>query len=762
MKYLALFFIPLLVFSGSMTRTFTYSPYDLNLTKLNGYDLISMGNYLWTSEAGNPQLPEMEYKILVPPTAEITGIKILSYKVKEIPGSFNIFPAQPALPLSQIHNGTEFVRPNPEVYNSHQAYPEKIVNFTPTGCMSGYRIGGISIYPVQYIPNEKQIRLYTEITVRIEYEEGRHEMISLSKGQVEFFAADVRNMVINPEDIDRFSPGIKPLFRDSTDYLIITGPTYLSYFQPIANWRSKKGYYVKVLGTDSVYARYAGRDNAEKVRNCIIDYWQNKGVKWVLLAGDVSVVPHRTCYVNTGSTTDYIPCDLYFADLQWSWDGNRNNVFGEFPFNGDTVDLYYDVYIGRGSIDDATQANTFVRKDTVYEKRPDPNYMVRMFLPQGNLWSNWLGDSVQQMISRYPPSPPWVIRKMYERDGQLSRTACTETLRTGVGLCHLVGHGDASGVYGGYGTWIYSSGSDVNGLTNAGKYIIANSIACHSGAFDSECYAEYFVIAPNGGAVATIFNSRYGWGSPGSVGYSEDLNRRFYQNFFQTDTTNFEIGKVHALSKHPYRNSAYSQGVWRWIYYELNLFGDPELPIWSRTPLTLTVTHPSSIGRGLQNYTVTVRSAGNPLQRALVCLWKGDEVYARGTTDANGNVTLSINPTTAGSMSVTVTAKSHYPYEGSTTVGIEEEKPAVVLSRSLRVASNPVKDRLVINYTLPEPEKVDIRLFDAAGRRVASISGTYTGVGQIVYRTDNISSGVYFVQFETKTGKTNQSVLIVK
>ncbi len=51
-------------------------------------------------------------------------------------------------------------------------------------------------------------------------------------------------------------------------------------------------------------------------------------------------------YVNLGRTTDYIPSDLYFADLQWSYDGNRNNVFGEYSFNGDTVDLYYDVYLG--------------------------------------------------------------------------------------------------------------------------------------------------------------------------------------------------------------------------------------------------------------------------------------------------------------------------------------------------------------------------------------------------------------------------------
>jgi len=766
MKYLAVLLVPLLVLAGSMTRTFTFSPYDVTTNQVNGYDLIGLGNQLYTSEPGNPCLPELSYQLLVPPTAEITGIEVISYKVKDIPGSFNIFPAQPALPLSQIHAGTPFTAPNPAVYSSFAPYPEKLATFTPTGCMSGFRIGGVTLYPVQYLPAERKLKLYTELVVKINYEEGRHEQVSLSQSQVDFFGADVAKLVLNPEDVGRWGPGVKPLFRDSTDYLIITGPSYVAGLAPIANWRSKKGIYTKVMGTDSVYARYpTGRDNQERIRNCIRDYWQNKGTKWVLLAGDISVVPHRTCWVDQGGTIDYIPCDLYYADLQWSWDGNRNNIFGECPFNGDTVDLYYDVYLGRGSIENMTQSNTFVLKDTVYEKRPDPNYMVRMFLPNGNLWTGWPGDSTQQIISRMPPSPPWVIRKMYERLGQLSRTACTETLRTGVGFAHLIGHGDAQGVYMGYGTSLYSGRSDVTGLTNAGKYIISNSIACHSGAFDNnDCYAEDFVNAPNGGAVADMYNSRYGWGyASGPAGPSEQLDMRFYQNFFQSDTTNFEIGKVMALAKHPFRNAAMAQAVWRWCYCEINLLGDPALAMWSRTPLALTVTHPGAIGRGVQNYTVQVRSSGNPLARATVCLWKGDEVYARATTDATGNVTLSINPTTSGLMSVTVTAKSHLPYEGSSTVGIAEEKTVSPLSRSLEIRANPVSDHLVIGYSLPNRELVNIRLFDAAGRQVGIVArGLYQGVGQIVWKPSGLASGVYFVRFETTAGTSSRSILVVK
>ncbi len=762
MKYLAVLLVPLLVLAGSMTRTFTFSPYEITSSQVNGYDFINLGNELYTSEPGNPSLPELSYSLLVPPTAEVTGIEVISYKVKDIPGAFNVFPAQPALPLSEIP-GAAFVGPNPAVYRSSAPYPGKLASFVPTGCMSGYRIAGVFVYPVQYIPAEQKLRFYTELTVKLTYEEGRHERVSLSKSQVEFFGADVRTLVANPEMIQQWAPGVNPLARDSADLLIITGASYVASFQPIAAWRSKKGYYTRVLPTDSAN-RYPGRDQQEKIRNLITDHWQNKGTKWVLLGGDVGVVPYRPLRCITGGYTGSIPSDLYYADLQWSYDGNRNNLFGEMPYNGDTVDLYYDVYVGRACLDNATELGTFIRKDTIYEKRPDPNYLVRLFLPQGTLWSGWPGDSTQNMLARYAPVPPWVIRKMYERLGQMSPTACTETLRTGVGFCHMVGHGNTGGVYMGSGS-AYASSSSLYGLTNTNKYIIANSNACDAGAFDvSDCLSENFVLAPNGGAVADIYNSRYGWGySTGPAGPSEIFDLRFYSSFFQSETLNFEVGKVNCISKHAYRNSAFNQAVYRWCYYELNLLGDPALAMWSRTPLTLTVTHPGAIGRGVQNYTVQVRSSGNPLARATVCLWKGDEVYARAATDATGNVTLAINPLTSGPLLVTVTAKSHLPYESSAMVGIAEEKVVAPFVRSIGLVSNPMRGRVVVNYSLPNQELVGIRLFDAAGRQVGRVAhGQYQGIGQIVYRPQGLANGVYFVQFETASGTTTQSVLFIK
>ena len=77
-----------------------------------------------------------------------------------------------------------------------------------------------------------------------------------------------------------------------------------------------------MVTTNYIYANYSGRDNPEKIRNFIIDANTNWGTIWVLLGGDPSnnIIPIRL-------TTDFgvgpwgnIASDLYFADLQGTWD----------------------------------------------------------------------------------------------------------------------------------------------------------------------------------------------------------------------------------------------------------------------------------------------------------------------------------------------------------------------------------------------------------------------------------------------------------
>ena len=92
------------------------------------------------------------------------------------------------------------------------------------------------------------------------------------------------------------------------------------------------------------------------------------------------------------------------------------------------------------------------------------------------------------------------------------------------------------------------------------------------------------------------------------------------------------------------------------------------MPLWKDDPTALNVTYDDPIYTGSQSYTVHVTKGGAALSGALVCLWKGSEVYEYGTTNAGGDAAFSIDPTTSGTLLVTVTAQNCQPHEGQVTV----------------------------------------------------------------------------------------------
>jgi len=152
-------------------------------------------------------------------------------------------------------------------------------------------------------------------------------------------------------------------------------------------------------------------------------------------------------------------------------------------------------------------------------------------------------------------------------------------------------------------------------------------------------------------------------------GPSERIDTTFYSNVLQADL--FHIGESHAVAKDAwvyYADSGAQYDMTRWCIYELNLLGDPELPLWTDIPMNFTVNYPAAVPIGFQNINISVMSSGTPVQNALVCLQKGSETYASGYTDVSGLVTLSVNPTSPGVMHITVTGQNHYPYEDSISV----------------------------------------------------------------------------------------------
>lgn len=274
-KYICVMLVIVAIsFAGTITKTFRYNESNLVFNRSDNYVIPTIPGQLTIQEVGSPCLPMATYQVLVPASAKVTSITIENSEKIDLPGIYNVMPVTEPQPLSLSH--APIYQLNTQIYNMTTAYPGKLVDYSATGTKSGYRICGFSLYPVQYIPSEGRLVLYTNITVKINYEENAVSPISLTNMQKDIFEREIRTLVINPEDIPYFAPSERRP-PNQTNYLLITTDANVPYFQPLVDWRTKQGFKGEILTVNTITSTYPGRDVAEKIRNAIFYYYQNRG-----------------------------------------------------------------------------------------------------------------------------------------------------------------------------------------------------------------------------------------------------------------------------------------------------------------------------------------------------------------------------------------------------------------------------------------------------------------------------------------------------
>jgi hypothetical protein len=497
------------------------------------------------------------------------------------------------------------------------------------------------------------------------------ETRTLTPEQRDRALAGMRSLVKNPEDLERFSPLAANLGLPEIAYLIITNDALAPEFVPFAEYRTSRGLRAEIRTEEWIDRNYEGRDLQEKTRNLIIDYFEHRGLSYVLLAGDNDEVPCRRIRVSVGEETGNIPTDLYFGDLDYSWDSNQNDLFGEMS---DSVDFYADVIVGRASVDRASQVQNFIAKVKTYEGNPATDYIKRNLLPSGWLWQSigYHGKFVNDSIANLTPSG-WTDVKMENPPGA---QAVQDSFDNGFALFDPAGHGNSGGVYHENGTPIYLSGN-ASQQHNRRRYTIMTSLACDPGDFEAEdCCAEVALNCDSAGCIGVMMNSRFGWGTPPQMGPSEKLCVRFYDHLFNSHE--FVIGVTHSRSREEYAGAAHSNSLWRWCMTEFNLLGDPAIDIWTEAPGQLTVSAVDTISTGGQDLAVAVTPA---FAGALVCAWKDDEVFATGQTDGSGHVNLAVHPATAGELQVTATSHDYLARTKTVVVKPGSPEPYVAYRR---------------------------------------------------------------------------------
>lgn|GEM_PF-1214425 len=88
--------------------------------------------------------------------------------------------------------------------------------------------------------------------------------------------------------------------------------------------------------------------------------------------------------------------------------------------------------------------------------------------------------------------------------------------------------------------------------------------------------------------------------------------------------------------------------------------------------------------------------------------------------------------------------------------------PALTVSRLFEVFPNPVTDRAVVRFSLAEPARTSVKLYDIAGNLVRTISAGIlpAGLHTVTVSREDLAAGIYLVRWECGTQVTSAKLII--
>lgn len=754
-----------------------FDPAQLGFDRYEGYDVVSLDGAEFTAEPAEPMLPALNVQLLLPPGATCVGVTATCRGVTTVPGTYTILPApRPARYSSR--NAAKVPQPNAHIYDSVLPYPREVARLAGVGNFAGHRIVSVQVAPLSYIPATGELFLHRKIEIVVQTE-ALSEAAGVDRREHSGVAdLMVRRSVLNAEELQPLPQAGAARGREDGlfDYLIVCPESLAAEFARLADWKNRKGVRTEIVTVESIEAdtRFPGGDPAERLRSCVSQHYAESGITWVLLGGDTGLVPAREAY-------DFfyeqgLPCDLYYADLDGSWDADGDGRWGESADDG--IDMYCDVFVGRAPVATVSEAAAFVDKVLAYEGAAfamADDYQLRMLYLGEILWDSpdpyTDGAVACEMIDDYVPARFDPSHKLYESDGSLSLSPVVGELEDGCGIVMHQGHSNAGEVSIGPDNLTIQTMDD---LTNGVRGGIWYSVGCWSAAIDHDAFGEHWLTNEDGGGVAYVGNSRYGWGCPGYPGQcvSDLYSQQFFNSLFVKDLVH--AGAVHADAKHHYVGLAKIDDYMRYAMYELNLLGDPEMPIWTDSPRGLEVTYEVNAG-GVSDMEVWVSSGGAPVEGATVCVFSEyARVFEVSETDAAGRAALALTVEEPFEASLTVTARNSIPYGGTVVfdgeTGIAEgsgEVPAV--TGLIRNYPNPFNPATRIAFSLAERERVKLSVYDVSGRLVAVLIDEDMAPGLYAAhwegrddRGSAVASGTYFARMTAGTSHFETKMILTR
>ena len=238
------------------------------------------------------------------------------------------------------------------------------------------------------------------------------------------------------------------------DYVIITTDELASALNNFTQWKESMGYSVKIVTTSWIESNFEGKDLPEKIRNFLIDRYEQWGIDYVLIVGSRDKIPMRECYLNPSNHEDEyskIETDYYYADLTGNWYADNDGYYGEI--GQDKPDFYPELYVGRIPADKANKVATICQHIINFEKSNE-TWKKNVLLAGAMLyydkytdeWGEWHRIDAATLMEKcwndiFKPNG-FTSTKLYEKEGiKPSIYQCDYPLNHSNVLAHWKEHG---------------------------------------------------------------------------------------------------------------------------------------------------------------------------------------------------------------------------------------------------------------------------------------------------------------------------------
>jgi len=714
---------------------FTINAYRLKEVNINNHTsyIVEAPNAAKILKAGAPDLPLYAKSVIIPDTGamEIVINKTDYIEIQNI----DIAPSKGNLLRTVNPDSVPYFFGSE--YQQNSFFPTDIVYLRDPYILRDFRGQAIVVQPFQYNPVTKTLRIYTNIDFTVRATQGSginefHRNKALQSIDSEFKEIYKRQFL-------NYNSSLKytPLNDNPGRMLIISYSSFIATMQPFVEWKIMKGIPCEIVDVSTI------GNNATSIKNYVTNYYNTNGLTYLLLVGDFAQVTSPT------STYDGVV-------------GAKDNSYAYITGN----DHYQEFFVGRFSAESVTDLQTQVTRSINYEKNPTTGTWLQNTL--GIASSEGPGDDNEYDYTHIRNILTDMLNYNYtnkyelfdgsqggaDASGDPTATNVSTVVNNGVGNIFYCGHG--ADTY-----WVTSSfsTSNINNLTNYNKLPFIYSVACVVGHFNAgTCFCEAWMRAnkTNGpiGAIG-IFGStiNQSWAPPQEA--QDEMADILVESYTSNIKRTFAGIGINGCFK---MNDTYQD-------YDMTdtwtIFGDPSIVLRTKDPMTMTVSHPSSINTGTSNVTVTCSVNG-----AYVSITLNNQILGTGyISNGTANITLNPAPSNSGeTLKVCVTAYNYIPYIGDILVAGTSTNPLnftataisqtqINLSWSLNTSNNPVL--LVYNTTNTFGTPTSGTTYN--------IGQTINGGGTVIYNGSNTTfshtglnsnTTYYYKIFSIMTGNT--------